>query len=644
MIDLIEAPAGCWESRISSEMVVEGSTRLNHLSLCGGELFFEEMNPSKKGEVMLVALVEKRQEDLLTSPFSARTRINEYGGKSYCVAEDLVFFCNQKDQCIYWVDSERKIHRLTEKENVRYGDLLFDQERNRLLCVQEEMEGKCRHLIVGIDLRTKEKKVLAQGRDFYASLALSFDGSQLAYLCWDHPFMPWDAARLVLCPVDSGGFLGKGEEIAGKKGSSAFQPRWSSSGTLFFVSEITGFWNLYCYDGKKIQPLLPLEAEFGVPQWALGLSTYAVIPGEQGEQILCSYIKEGIGHLAVVDIETGKWRQLQTPFTYFGSLVADANHAYFIAASPVHFPSIVQMDVAKETFTILKQSKKLDLEALEISHPQEIRFKTAENESAYGFYYAPKNSTQKLLKEEKPPLIVLAHGGPTSQVFPLLNLGIQFWTNRGFAVVDVNYRGSTGYGRSFREKLFGHMLYSAEDCIAAAHYLVKKGLADGKRLIIKGGSAGGYMVLAACAYFDAFQAGVCYYGVSDLEALAKETHKFESHYGDQLVGPYPEEKKLYEQLSPINFTDRISAPILFFQGTDDKIVPPGQSQMMFESLKKRGIPTALILFEQEGHGFCQAANIKRCLDAEEAFYSQIFGFSLSKKVDPLQIENISRDN
>ena len=453
--------------------------------------------------------------------------------------------------------------------------------------------------------------------------------------------MPWDGAQLTLCPIKEDGSLGDGEVVAGEGGSSVFQPQWAPDGKLFFVYEISGFWNLYCYQDKKIEPMLSFEAEFGVPQWIDGLSTYALIPKEKGYQILCSYIQKGIGHLLLLDVESHAYRKIKTPFTYFSSLIADSEHAFFIAASPVDFPSIVQMDVKEETFKVLKQSKKLQLDRKEISIPQQIEFEISGEEIAYGFYYPPKNSSQKPLKGEKPPLIVLAHGGPTAQVFPLLSLGVQFWTNRGFAVVDVNYRGSTGYGRQFREKIFGHMLYSAEDCIAVARYLANKGLVDERRLIIKGGSAGGYTVLAALAFFDVFQAGVSYYGVSDLEALVKETHKFESHYGDRLVGPYPEKKDLYEQLSPINFTQKISAPILFFQGSEDKIVPPAQSQKMFESLKKRGIATAFLLFDHEGHGFCDAANMKRCLEAEEYFYSQIFALALPEMVEPIAIENIS---
>jgi acetyl esterase/lipase len=634
MLGVMEMPAGSWKSSISTEMVVEDSVRLNHLSVGGQALYFEEMRPSKGGKVMLVRFSSKKEEDLLPSSYSVRTRINEYGGKSHCIAEEKVFFIHQEDQSIYWVDLQQKIHRLTAKQEARFGDLVFDHKRDRLLAVQESM-GK--HSIVSIDLQGN-KEVLLQGSDFYSSLSLSPDGSKLAYLCWDFPYMPWDAARLMVLHLKEEGSVRDVEFVAGKEGSSVFQPTWSKQGKLYFVWEKSGFWNLYCQEKEKIEPLLPLEAEFAVPAWIGGLSTYTFV-GKSEEKILCSYIQKGIGHLALLDLASRRWKEIETPFTYFGSLTSRGETAFFFAGSPLHFPSIVQMDIRDGTFEIIKESLKLSLPSSEISLPKEIEFPTTQQDAAFGFYYPPKNSSYQLKEGEKPPLIVLAHGGPTAQVFPALNLAIQYWTHRGYALVDVNYRGSTGYGRLFREKLVGHMFDSVEDCIAAAKDLVKKGLADEKRLIIKGGSAGGYAVLAALAFDSTFQIGVSYYGVSDLEALAKETHKFESHYLDRLVGPYPEEKERFQKLSPYYFAHKISAPVLFFQGTEDKIVLPDQTHKMFEVLKEKGIPTATLVFEHEGHGFVRKETQKRCLEAEEYFYSRIFGMPLSEKIAPIAIEN-----
>ncbi len=592
---------------------------------------------------MLVVIRGKTEENLLPASWSARTRINEYGGKSYALAGEKIFFCNQKDQCIYWIDSGRKVHQLTNEQNVLYGDLLFDPIGNRLICTEEQMEGKGSQSLISIDLETKAKKVLAEGDDFYSSVALSPNGTKLAYLSWNYPSMPWDAACLTIVSVEKDGSLAQEKLVVDKEYASVFQPMWAPDGKLFFISEKSGYWNLYSLEGKKIEAVLSMDAEFGVPQWYKGISTYAVVPNDDGGyQILCAYIQKGIGHLALIDVAAKNWREIKTPFTYFTSVTADKHFAYFIAGSSSQFLSIVQMDVHNEVFTIVKSSKNLHLEVSELSTPQEITFLTTDNERAYGFYYPPKNSSYRLPQKEKPPLIVLAHGGPTAQAFPILSLGVQFWTSRGYAVVDVNYRGSSGYGRAFRKKLYGHILYSVDDCIAAAQDLIEKGLVDTNRLIIKGGSAGGYTALAALAFRNVFHAAVSYYGMSDLECIVKETHRFEARYGDLLVGPYPEKKQLYEELSPIHYADKIAFPTLFFHGLEDKIVPPDQSKKMFAALKRNGVTTALLLFEKEGHGFQRASNLKHCLEAEEYFYSQIFGLSLPKKIPTIPMENLSK--
>jgi dipeptidyl aminopeptidase/acylaminoacyl peptidase len=382
-----------------------------------------------------------------------------------------------------------------------------------------------------------------------------------------------------------------------------------------------------------------MEAEFGLPQWVFGMSTYAF---ESADRIVCAYLEQGFSKLAVLDKTTGKLEKVESPFTRIDGVRAAPGQAVFIAASPTEAASVVRFDLGNRRFETLRRSSELTIDSDYLSAPQAVEYPTEDGLTAHAFFYPPRNRDFIAPENERPPLLVMSHGGPTAATSPTLRLSIQYWTSRGVAVLDVNYGGSTGYGREYRERLSGRWgVVDVDDCVNGARYLAERGLVDGGRLAITGGSAGGYTTLCALTFRDAFKAGASHYGVSDLEALEVDTHKFESRYTHKLVAPYPERADLYRERSPIHHTNLLSAPVIFFQGLEDKIVPPNQAEMMVNALRAKGLPVAYITFEGEQHGFRQAANIKRALDGELYFYSQVFGFELADAVEPVPIENMS---
>jgi dipeptidyl aminopeptidase/acylaminoacyl peptidase len=426
--------------------------------------------------------------------------------------------------------------------------------------------------------------------------------------------------------------------LAGGLDESIFQPQWSPDGMLYFVSDRTGWWNLYRWRDGRVEPVVRMEAEFGVPQWIFGMSTYAF---ESKRRIICSYTQKEIWQLACIDTVTGELKTIDTPFTEIGFLKAVPGRAVFVAGSPNEPGSVVQLNLATRKLEVLRRSSDVTIDPGFLSLPKSIDFPTVHGQRAYGFFYPPKNRNYAAPNGERPPLLVMTHGGPTAATSGTLNLGIQYWTSRGIAVMDVNYGGSSGYGRAYRQRLKGQWgIVDTDDCVNSARYLTKHFDVDDNRLVIRGGSAGGYTTLCALIFYNIFKAGASYYGISDLEALAKETHKFELHYLDQLIGPYPERRDLYKKRSPIHFAERLSCPVIFFQGLEDKIVPPNQAEMMFKMLREKGLPVAYVPFEKEQHGFRIAENIKRTFDAELYFYSRVFGFDLADSVEPVHIENL----
>lgn len=639
-------PYGSWKSPITSDLIVAGSIRLGEICLDGADIYWSEGRPTEAGRSVVVRCTPDGQMIDVTpaAPFNVRTRVHEYGGGAYKVANGIVYFSNFADQRLYRQSVGNDPEPLTPALDLRYADAAIDRQRNRLICVREDhTAGKHEPLntIVAIDLAAPtpaEGQILVSGNDFYASPRLSADGQFLCWLSWNHPNMPWDGTELWIAEVNLDGSLGKAERIAGSTTESAFQPEWAPDGTLYFVSDPANWWNLYRWRQGQVEAVCEKAAEFGLPQWVFDMATYGV---ESAESLICTYVEQGVQHLARLNTQTLELTEIETPYSAIGGLKVAPGYAVFIGGSTTRPSAIVRLDLRTGAIEELRRSSQLEIDPGYLSKPEPIEFPTENGLTAYGFYYPPKNQDYKAPVNERPPLLVKSHGGPTASTSATFNPSIQYWTSRGIAVLDVNYGGSTGYGRDYRERLKGRWgIVDVDDCTNGAKYLVEKGLVDSNRLCIDGGSAGGYTTLAALTFRNVFKAGASYYGVSDLEALARDTHKFESRYLDGLIGKYPEEQEIYQQRSPITSADQLACPLIFFQGDEDKIVPPNQAEMMVDVLRKKGLPVAYVLFEGEQHGFRKAENIKRALDGELYFYSRIFGFELADSIEPITIENL----
>jgi dipeptidyl aminopeptidase/acylaminoacyl peptidase len=632
------APYGSWRSPISSELIVRGVVGLEEVKLDGRNVYWVESRPGEGGRnVVVLRTPEGRTEEVTPQPFNSRTRVHEYGGGDFAVHEGTVYFANFADQRIYRRAPEGDPEPLTPENGRRYADMVIDQVRHRLIAVREDHthpEHEPVNEIVAVDLENGEERVLASGNDFYSSPRLSPDGRRLAWLTWNHPNMPWDGTELIVCDLD--GAPENVERVAGGQDESIFQPEFSPDGTLHFVSDRTGWWNLY-REGRA-EPLCEREAEFGLPQWVFGMSTYAFIsPG----RIVCSYTERGSSHLAILDTETGELDPIETPYTSIASVRAGEEGVVFLGSSPIEPACVVRLDPSTGRHEILRRSGDLEIDSGYLSVPEPVEFPTENDRTAHAFFYPPKNRDYAAPEGELPPLLVMSHGGPTAATTTSLAPEVQYWTSRGIAVLDVNYGGSTGYGREYRHRLDGMWgVIDVEDCANGARFLSERGPADGGRLMITGGSAGGYTTLCALTFTDTFAAGSSHFGVSDVEALARETHKFESRYLDRLIGPYPGRADLYRERSPIHFTEKLSCPVIFFQGLEDEVVPPNQAETMFAALREKGLPVSYVPFEGEQHGFRRAENIKRTLDGELYFYSRVFGFALADPVEPVPIENL----
>ena len=588
------APFGSWKSPVTTDLITAGSVNLKELVLDGNDVYWLEQRPSDAGRTVLV----RNGHDVTPAPFSVRSRVHEYGGGSYLVADGVAYFVNDKDQQLY-----RNTTPVTNIPGLRFADMILDRQRIIAVCEDHRAGGEPINSIVAI---TDKIETLVSGNDFYSSPRVH--GDHFAYLTWNHPTMPWDETELWL----------DGRKIAG--GASIFQPEWSPDGVLHFVSDQTGWWNLYRYRAGKIEPLCDMPAEFGAPQWVFGMSTYAF---EAPDRIICTFNENGQWRLA--RLQNGSLEKIETPDTDISQVRANA----FLGASPTAPASVIHRG------KVLRRSTSVTLDPRYVSVGMPIEFA-----GAHAFYYPPKNDDFAAPPGELPPLIVMCHGGPTSAARNSFDLEIQFWTSRGFAVADMNYGGSTGFGRDYRQRLYGNWgIVDVDDCCHAARHLVKQKLADPNRLIITGGSAGGYTTLCALTFRDVFKAGASYYGISDLET-SNDTHKFESRYNYRLVAPWPEGREIYHARSPLHHCDRLNCPVIFFQGLDDKVVLPNQSQMMVAAMKKKGLPVAYLEFTGEGHGFRQAATIQRALEAELYFYSRVFDFPLAYAIDPVTIENL----
>jgi dipeptidyl aminopeptidase/acylaminoacyl peptidase len=634
------APYGSWKSPITSDLIVSQSIGLSEARLDGDAVYWLEARPQEQGRNVIVhSGVDGKASDLVPSPFSARTRVHEYGGGAWTVAHGVLYFSNFADGRLYRIGADdRDPTPLTPapaapNRQWRFADGVIDQKHQRWIGVREDhtAPGQPVNALVAVDLAQPGMapgEILAEGHDFFATPRLSPDGRRLAWLAWDHPNMPWNGTSLYVAELsDNGAVIGTPRVVAGGPGESIFQPEWSpNGGELCFVSDRSGWWNLYCLTlaSGEVRPLAPMAAEFGQPQWVFGMATYAFAGPNR---IVCSFVEAGLGRLAVIDLATGALRRLETPFTQFASLRANGDQALFIAGAPSHPSSVVLLDLGSRGYRILKKSTEIldraDVNiATYLTAVEPITFPTTAGASSFALFYPPRNPDYAAPDGDKPPLLVRCHGGPTSAAAATLNLGIQYWTSRGIAVLDVNYRGSTGFGRAYRDALKHDWgVADVEDCINGARFLAERGLVDKDRMVITGGSAGGYTTLAALVFHDVFRGGGSYYGVSDIAALARDTHKFESRYLDWLIGPYPQEEALYRARSPLYHAERLSRPVIFFQGDEDAVVPPNQTEAMVEALRRRGIPVGYYLFAGEQHGFRKAANIQRALDAELYFYA-----------------------
>lgn len=642
------APFGSWKSPITADLIVGGSVGLSQPQLDGQDIYWVELRPTEGGRNVIVKRSGPRSfTDVTPQPFNARTRVHEYGGGDYVVSNGTIYFSNFSDQRLYkQAGPSETPHALTPVAEVRYADACMDHTRGRLVCVREDHtveNTEAVNTIVALSTEANDDcgVVLTSGNDFYSSPRVSPDGTQLAWLTWDHPNMPWDGCELWVGEFDADGTLASTRWVAGGVAESIFQPEWSPDGVLYFASDRNGWWNLQriSADGE-IESVTKSKAELGMPQWLFGMSSYAFATPEL---IVCSHVEQGVSRLETVDLNTGKLSAIDSPFTDIQYLRAANGVAVFRGGSPTDVASITKYDVASGQFETLRLANAQEVYPQYFSVPRAIDFPTESGLVAHGFFYPPQNPDYRAPEGEKPPLIVKSHGGPTAAASTALSLSIQFWTSRGFAVLDVNYGGSTGYGRQYRERLNKKWgIVDVDDCVNGAKYLVDRGEVDGRRLIITGGSAGGYTTLCALTFRNAFKAGASHFGVSDAEALARDTHKFESQYLTGLLGPYPARRDIYFDRSPINFPERLSCPVIFFQGLEDKVVPPNQAEKMVEAIRAKGIPVAYVPFEGEQHGFRQAKNIKHALEGELYFYSRVFNFELAEPVEPLVIENLRR--
>src|SRR5215472_1263706 len=637
------SPYGSWKSPITSDLIVSASYALGDLAAEKEDLYWVESRPSEGGRYVIIRRRPgAKDEEMTPAPFNARTRVHEYGGAAYVPAAGTIYFSNFSDNRIYRQIGTSAPEPLTAPGALRYADLVIDHARNRIICICEDHSKPDRepvNSIVALSLDAGSVPItLAAGADFYSNPRISPDRKWLAWLSWNHPNLPWDGTELWVGQIGADGLISNPSLIAGGSAESIFQPEWSEDGVLYFVSDRTGWWNIYRLTGSKVEPVTQREVEFGAPQWVFGTSTYAFV---ENDQIVCAYADRGMWRLALLDTNTRDVREIVSDYTEIRSVRSASGKALLCAGSPTEPLSIVSLDVKSGTFNVLRRSSTVQVDPGYLSMPQSIEFPTENGLTAYGLYYPPRNKDFHGPVDQRPPLIVMSHGGPTAAASSALSLSVQYWTSRGFAVLDVNYGGSTGYGRSYRERLNGQWgVVDVDDCVNGAKFLAAHGQVDPNRLIIRGGSAGGYTTLAALTFRDGFKAGASYYGISDLEALEKEGHKFESRYSHSLVAPYPQGRDLYIRRSPIHYTDRLSCPIILFQGLEDKVVPPNQAEMMYTAVKAKGLPVAYVPFEGEQHGFRKAENIKRSLDCELYFYSRIFGFDLADDVDPVDIENL----
>ncbi len=620
----IVAEYGFWKSPITADLVAGKSIRIGEPTLDGGEVYWLEGRPAEGGRMALVCRGrDGNVRDLLQAPSSVRTAVHEYGGGAYAVLDGTVYFSEARDRLLHRLGPDGRSQALTADGPQRYADLEVDAARERIIAVCEdhsESGREARQSLVAIASGPDMQPVrcLLAGSDFYSNPRVSPDGARLCWLQWQHPNMPWDGTELWVGKLGADGGLEEREKVAGRANESIFQPQWSPAGELHYVSDRTGYWNLYRYDGGPV-PLHEREAEFGQPQWVFRMSTYGFA---HDGRILAAYCEHGSWSLGLLD-GSGELDPVHAPYSQIDSVTVRGTEAVFRAASETQAPALARLDLGSRRIETLRESVEIPEQVRSyFSAPSSEYFRSEDGTAVHAFLYKPYNPDFEAPPEEKPPLIVRVHGGPTAAASDALSLTVQFWTSRGFALADLNYGGSTGFGRAYRERLNGQWgVVDVADTVAAARHFVAQGQADESRLIVKGGSAGGYTALCCLAFRDVFAAGASYYGISELAGLAEETHKFESRYHDTLIGEWPAQEALFRERSPLGRSGHVKAPAIFFQGSEDPVVPKAQTEAMVAALRLGGVPVAYYLFEGESHGFKEAVHIRQALEAELGFYA-----------------------
>lgn len=642
----VVAPFGAWASTITAARVAAGVRPVAAPRIVGQRVRWLQSLPEEGGRIAVAETGPDGTPRVVTpAPFNVRTRVHEYGGGAWAASDDTLWFSNFADNLVYAQHGGAAPVAITGDSRQRHADFELDAARGRLIAVREDHSGggePVNSLVtLALDGGASPSTTLAAGSDFYAAPRLSPEGRRLAWLSWRHPAMPWEGTELWLAAIADDGRLIHARCVAGGPAESLCQPVWAPDGKLHVVSDRSGFWNLYRLEVGGLVAVCPMAAEFGLPQWVFAQSSY----GFSGlHEIIAACREDARSRLLRIDLRSGVASPIETGCDDIAELRVGDGFFVMEAGAPTSPMRIVRQslrggtDAPASAQTVLASSADdLPASAL-LSVPRAIRFPGADGRDAHAFHYAPHNAGFAAPAGERPPLIVISHGGPTAMTTGTLKLAVQFWTSRGFAVLDVNYGGSTGFGRAYRRRLSGRWgVVDVEDCVAGARFLVEQGLADGDRLAIRGGSAGGFTTLSALAFHDVFKAGASYYGVADLRALDADTHKFESHYTADLLAPLPEREALYAQRSPLHHAHRLSCPVIFFQGLDDKVVPPAQSQAMVDALRERGLRVAYLAFEGEGHGFRRKESLQRALEAELSFYAQVFGFTPADALEPVAL-------